>query len=256
VVPTVPPGTMEVTAHRGFGKVFPENTVTAARRAAEHADRVEVDVRRCGSGELVASHFERVRFTTDGKGRIGELSADELASLSVQGSGEGIPLVADVADAVPADTGVMFDLKGPALADDTIAVAESIDNRVVVSSFYSDALWEARAAADDLALSYHFDVRLERNATTARLLDCEYVSPHWTVALCTDVVERAQEAGRKVEPWPVTSTAVARLLDRKGVDGIVATTPRIGRREVDGLGYAEALTEALPAVERLRALTP
>ena len=44
-------------AHRGASKVELENTTLAFARALEMgADAVELDVRRCGSGELVVHH--------------------------------------------------------------------------------------------------------------------------------------------------------------------------------------------------------
>jgi len=50
---------MQVIGHRGCADVYPENTVRAVTRAANFLDAVEVDVRRCGSGELVVFHDER-----------------------------------------------------------------------------------------------------------------------------------------------------------------------------------------------------
>lgn len=243
---------MEITAHRGFESLYPENTVEAAARAAEEADRIEIDVRRCESGELVACHFDRVRFTTRGRGRVRDLSVDELDALSVGGSGEGVPLVADVAAAVPADTALRLDLKGPALAEDTVALANEVDNDVVISSFYADALWETRYIDDEIPLSYLFDVRVDRNMTTARLLDCEYASPHWSLALCTDVVERAHEAGMKVEAWTVATSAMARLLEEARVDGVTASTPNLDPDGVSGLDYLGALAEPAATFERIR----
>jgi glycerophosphoryl diester phosphodiesterase len=245
---------MNLTAHRGFEALYPENTVKAARRAADVADRIEIDVRRCGSGELVACHFDRLRLTTGGRGRVSDLSVEELADLSVGGSGEGVPLVADVAAAVPADTPLRLDLKGPALAEDVVDLARSVDNDVLISSFYADALWEARYIDDDIPLDYLFDVRVDRNMTTARLLDCEYVSPHWSLALWTDIVERAHDQGRKVEAWTVGTSAMARLLDRRGVDSVAASTPHLAPEAVSGLDYAEALAEPRATLERLRSL--
>ncbi|MFZ9382431.1 MAG: glycerophosphodiester phosphodiesterase, partial [Ilumatobacteraceae bacterium] len=47
----------QVMAHRGASKVELENTTLAFARALEMgADAVELDVRRCGSGELVVHH--------------------------------------------------------------------------------------------------------------------------------------------------------------------------------------------------------
>lgn len=64
---------MRCIAHRGFAETNPENTLTAVREAAKAgADLVEVDVRRCGSGELVLAHDADVD-------RISDTGADVLA---------------------------------------------------------------------------------------------------------------------------------------------------------------------------------
>ena len=124
---------MFVTAHRGFGDRYPQNTIAAYRSAASDADAVEIDVRRCGSGELVASHFERLRWATDGTGRVSETSAGALASLSVEGSGQGVPRFDRAVEAVPTDVGIDVDLKEPGLAGDVLDVVRAADNEVTVS---------------------------------------------------------------------------------------------------------------------------
>lgn len=227
---------MYVTAHRGFGDRYPQNTVRAFRAAARDADAVEVDVRRCGSGELVASHFDRLRWVTDGTGRVSETSAEALSSLSVEGSGEGVPRFDRALEAVPSDVRVDVDLKEPGLAGDVLAAVEGVDNDVVVSSFYSDSLWEIRSLDDDVALTYNFDVRLDRNLTTAGLLECGRVNVHWAACLATDVVERGDQGEFSVHAWPVGSRLVAWTLGRAGVDGVVATNPRAAEWARRGAG--------------------
>ena len=55
-------------AHRGASKVEVENTTVAFTRALEMgADAVELDVRRCGSGELVVHHDPKL---SDGRAII------------------------------------------------------------------------------------------------------------------------------------------------------------------------------------------
>ena len=51
---------MRLIAHRGFAGVNPENTLQAVEAAAGVADAIEVDVRRCESGDLVVIHDETV----------------------------------------------------------------------------------------------------------------------------------------------------------------------------------------------------
>src|SRR5688500_1304458 len=50
---------MLVLAHRGASADAPENTLEAFQEAiVQNADGVELDVQRCGSGELVVCHDE------------------------------------------------------------------------------------------------------------------------------------------------------------------------------------------------------
>lgn len=221
------PSRVQVTAHRGFGDRHPENTVAAARAAARRSDVVEVDVRRSGSGDLVASHFGRLRWVTDATGRIAERSTDALARLNVQGSSWGIPRLDEVLAVVPGHVGIELDLKTDGLAADALAAAATVDNRVVVSAFDAEILRAVRAVDPSVPRAYDVDVRLDENLATAHRLGCERVNVHWAVCLATDVVDRARTRGLAVHAWPVGSRIVAWALGRRGVDGVIATTPEV-----------------------------
>ena len=73
---------MRVAAHRGFSEKYPENTMEAFRAALEiGADEIETDVRVTADGELVLMHDERVDRTTDGTGKVCEMTLEELKKL-------------------------------------------------------------------------------------------------------------------------------------------------------------------------------
>jgi len=102
---------MQVIGHRGCADVYPENTVRAVTRAANFLDAVEVDVRRCGSGELVVFHDETVDRLTDASGRLADVAWAELQELDVLGSGELIPRLETVLAAVPDGVELQVELK-------------------------------------------------------------------------------------------------------------------------------------------------
>ncbi|WP_254267652.1 glycerophosphodiester phosphodiesterase [Halorussus aquaticus] len=214
-----------MTAHRGFGDRYPENTVRAAERASPSADAVEIDVRRCGSGELVASHWDNVELVTDGRGDVSELPASELASLSVDGSDWGIPLLTDVLGAIPPEVGVNLDLKERGIAADVVDLVQSVENDAVVSSLHPDPLWRTQLRDESIPLAFNFGVRPDANFLTAEAIDCEYANPHWSLCFVTDLVESAHEAGMEVYAWPVATRTLARALERRGVDGLILTRP-------------------------------
>src|SRR5262245_49130028 len=74
-----------VVAHRGLLKHAPENTVANFRACLNLRIGFEVDVRRAKDGTLVCVHDDTVDRTTDGKGSVASLTADELAKLDAGG---------------------------------------------------------------------------------------------------------------------------------------------------------------------------
>lgn len=71
-----------VAAHRGWSEAYPENTMLAFRKAAElNVDQIETDVRVTADGELVIMHDERVDRTTNGTGRVIDMTLAEIKAL-------------------------------------------------------------------------------------------------------------------------------------------------------------------------------
>ncbi|MFB6084983.1 MAG: glycerophosphodiester phosphodiesterase [Halorientalis sp.] len=217
---------MHCIAHRGFAETHPENTVAAVRSAAEHADAIEVDVRRCGSGELVAIHDETVDRVTDGTGRVAELTAEELAALDVLGSDAGVPTLAAVLDATPGGVQLVLDLKERGVAADAVDAAADAGIDVLVSAFATDVLDAADEAGAERLAFLAAEGDEQRLLDTARDLGCEAIHPHWQ--LCVDeFVDRAHEAGLDVHAWTVPSRHDAAALADVGVDGVVVDRPAV-----------------------------
>ncbi|TKX62897.1 glycerophosphodiester phosphodiesterase [Halorubrum sp. ASP1] len=238
-------------AHRGFAAENPENTVAAVEAAAAATDRIELDVRRCGTGELVAFHDATLGRATDATGRVSETPYERLAALSVEGSGEPVPTLADALDAVPADAWVMLDLKERGVAADAVAAGADRDYDLAVAAD-DPAVIEAATAADP-AVPTVYGVResvparalrplipgplggaspprwayppqdVAGTIETATELGCAAVSPRYELCLRTDLVRRAREGGLRVLPWTVASAreydAVAAV---GGVDAVVS----------------------------------
>lgn len=210
-------------AHGGFAGTNSENTVTAVRNAAgAGADAVEVDVRRCESGELVVIHDATVDRVTDGSGAVADHSLDSLRALDVLGTGEGVPTLGEVLAAIP-DVEVNVELKERGLAAATLAVAADHDTDVLVSSFDAGELHEAREAGT-APLAVLFAEDPDAAFAEARRLDCWALHPHRR--LCdAALVGRAHDAGFDVNAWTVGSAEAARRLRTAGVDGLIADAP-------------------------------
>jgi hypothetical protein len=86
------------------------------------ADAVAVDVRRCGSGDLVVVQDATVDRVTNREGAVVDMTAAELVALDVLGSGEGVPALDRVLDAAAAP--VNLELKERGWAADVLAAAK------------------------------------------------------------------------------------------------------------------------------------
>lgn len=88
---------VQLCAHRGaVNDKSPENTLPAFKRAIRlGAGVIELDVRRCKSGEIVVIHDKRVDRTTNGKGKVRHLTLTELRQLDA-GHGAHIPTLDEV----------------------------------------------------------------------------------------------------------------------------------------------------------------
>ncbi|MEF8806645.1 glycerophosphodiester phosphodiesterase [Natronomonas sp.] len=210
---------MRLIAHRGFAGAFPENTRQAVEGATEYADEIEIDVRRCGSGELVVIHDATVDRVTDGSGAVADHTVDELRALDVLGTGEGVPTLPEILRAIPNYIGVNVELKEPGLAVDALTRMSSLHPQTLVSSFLPDELADCRTAAPDVPRAL---ITEEDDAVrTARELDCEYVHP--SIDACTErLVGAAHRQGLSVNAWTVRTRTEAEDLAELGVDGIIA----------------------------------
>jgi glycerophosphoryl diester phosphodiesterase len=218
---------MRLVAHRGFDEQYSANTVAAVEGAIQHADMVELDIRRCASGELVVAHNALVDIGLDGVDQVDELTASELAALDAH-NGEGIQTLGAVLDSIPADVGVNLELKDPAITEQALSMAESTPHEVVISSFDPEALRGVHpGGSTNVDLAYVLGLTPNDDLAVARDLDCTFVHPNAWLCLLTGVVAEAHDAGLEVNAWTVDSSPGAWALARRGVDGLIASSPHV-----------------------------
>lgn len=69
----------EIVGHRGALRQAPENTLLSFRRAIDiGVDWVEFDLHESRDGVLVVIHDDRVDRTTDGRGKVSDMTFEEL----------------------------------------------------------------------------------------------------------------------------------------------------------------------------------
>lgn len=212
---------MRLIAHRGFAGEHPENTLAAFRRVGG-ADAVEFDVRACESGDPVVIHDETVDRVSDGSGPVADHTLAALRDLDVLETGEGVPTLAEALEAIPEGVGVNAELKEwvPA-AVDALASADG----VLVSAFDPAVLARARDRASGLDRAL---LVREAGGAIDRAVDLGCVAIHPEVAVVREdpaFVDRAHDAGLRVNAWTARDPETARDLRGAGVDGLIADYP-------------------------------
>lgn len=73
---------IEIVVHRGANALAPENTIASADSALAHsASWIEVDVRKSKDSVLFNLHDETLDRTTDGKGKLSDMMAEDVRKL-------------------------------------------------------------------------------------------------------------------------------------------------------------------------------
>ncbi len=123
-----------VVGHRGLFKHTPEETHANFGACIELRLSIELDVRRTRDGQLVCLHDETVNRTTDGTGKVADLSLRELRQLDAGKkfdpafTGERVPTLEEVfallRDRKATSLLIAVDLKVPDCEADIVKLAE------------------------------------------------------------------------------------------------------------------------------------
>jgi glycerophosphoryl diester phosphodiesterase len=240
---------MRVVAHRGNSSVAPQNTLAAFEAACRvSADAVELDVRRTRDGALVVIHDRDVTVTTDGTGRVKDLTLAELRELdagtrfSPVFAGQRVPELTEVLDLVaryPA-VGVFVELKGLWQPDDARRATDAVrsaglGSRALFQSFRRRTVAALRDAAPDLPRALLVELWTPDVVRACRHLGVTACNP--ARRLLRERLSRVRElhdAGLEVYPWtlddPVAWTAVMTV----GVEGVITNQPDRLRGWLDG----------------------
>jgi glycerophosphoryl diester phosphodiesterase len=206
--------------HRGCGGQYPENTIRAITASAHHVDAVEIDLMRCGSGELVLFHDEDLERVTGRDGELEDTPWEHLRELRVAGSEEPVPRFEAALDAWPDGLVMNLDIHKSGIAPEALSAVTDLDEWVILSSTNETVLQEARAAPASVARGLSFYRNPETNIQREVDLGCEFIHVDYDLCLETDLVDRAHEAGLKIDAWTVDEASEIPPLREIGVDAM------------------------------------
>ncbi|POT55451.1 glycerophosphodiester phosphodiesterase [Citrobacter amalonaticus] len=224
-----------IVAHRGGGKLAPENTLAAIEVGARYGHTmIEFDAKLSKDGEIFLLHDDNLERTSNGWGVAGELNWQDLLRVDAGGwfsgefKGEPLPLLSQVAERCRTlNMMVNIEIKpttgtGPVTGKAVALAARALWQGMtapLLSSFEIDALEAAQAVAPELPRGLLLDEwREDWQALTTRL---ECVSIHLNHKLLDEArVKMLKESGLHILVYTVNKPQRAAELLRWGVDCI------------------------------------
>lgn len=234
-------------AHRGGAALRPENTLLAFDYGLSlGADGLEFDVHLSRDGVVVVHHDAMLERTTNGRGPLAALSAEELGRLDAgwhvpefRGQAGGVPTLEQVLTRYSAAP-LIIELKvnEPVLAHKTIDLlrAAGAVSRVALGSFGTRVLRAARAYEPAIHTgSSREETRLALYRSwlrwpVRRPPYREFQVPEQagsTRVVSPRFIRDAHEAGVAVHVWTVDEADDMRRLIGWGVDGLISDRPDI-----------------------------
>lgn len=219
---------MHIMGHRGAPRYEPENTLRSIRRALEMGvDAVEVDVHLAKDGKVVVIHDDTVDRTTDGRGRVRDLTFAELRQLDA-GKGERLPSLEEVADLVAGRAHLVVEVKDPAAGQPLVRLFQEreIFPHAHVISFWHPLVkalkeQEPRLRTGVLMVGCPADPAGLAQAALAEalVLHYAYVTP--------ELVAAARERGLLVYVWNIDDVETLKPYLTMNLDGIGSNRPDV-----------------------------
>ena len=242
-----------VFAHRGGGGLYPENTLGAFEYSAKMGvDVLELDVHSTSDGVLVVMHDAAVDRTTDGSGRINQMTLAELKKLDAgykfstdggqtfpfRGRGIAIPTLQEIFDASPLMT---FNVE-PKQAEPSIIKplceiirARKMTDKIIVGSFRQTAIDEFRVECAEVATSATPREVSRFLAMYKTGIGASYTPPMQALQIpeklgslqivTKDFVETAHKLNLQVHVWTINEKTDMQKLIEMGADGIMTDYP-------------------------------
>ena len=224
-------------AHRGAGKLAPENTLAAFRLGAAHGYRMfECDAKLSADGEVFLMHDATLERTTNGQGVGGEHSWHQLSQLDAGGwhsrahAGETLPRLEGLARLCLAN-GYMLNIEikptpgterhtGEVVAREAARLWAGQAVPPLLTSFKPDALATAQTAAPDLPRGLLVDTLWDGWLEKALELECVAVVANYALWNAT-TVSQVHGAGMRCLSYTVNDEWAAQHLLDLGTDGII-----------------------------------
>ena len=223
-----------VTSHRGYGGLYPENTILGIKEALKlGVHRIEIDVHQTKDSVLVLMHDTSIDRTTYGSGKIKEFSFDELKKHKIPNAGndESIPSLEEVIQLVNGGTSLLIEIKKgnsyyPGIEKNIVELIKKHNaiDWCIIQSFDDDILLKINDLEPQLELHKLLFFTLNYSFEKKEHIS-EFSIYHRFVN--EKIIDKIHELQKKVNAWTVNYAKQINDLKNMGVDGIITDHPEL-----------------------------
>ena len=238
---------VEIIAHRGASYDAPENTLESVRLGWEQkADAVEVDVFLSKDGEVVLHHDATTKKIAGVDRKVADQTFAELRQLDVgvwkgpRWKGVRIPKLDAVLATIPDGKRMFVEVKCgpeiiPALGRSFRKSGKSPDQLVVISFNY-EVVKQAKAKFPQIKCFYLSSFKIDKESgeqipsveelvAKAKTAKLDGLNVSYKGLQSEAFFKKVKSVGMGLFTWTVNSPDVARLLAKRGIDGITTDRP-------------------------------
>ncbi len=222
----------KIIGHRGAPVYKPENTLASFNKAFElGVDMIELDVHLTKDKQPVVIHDRTVNRTTSGKGKVSNLTLNEIRKLDA-GEGEKIPTLEEVFDLIGRKKGeVNIEIKESHVLEKIFLYLDNkvIKKKVLISSSSINLLEKAKIKDSELRIGIVAPLTFGI-IKSAYNLGAESIHPFF-LSVHRSFIQKAHQKNLKVYPYPwgtkkENPSRVQRIINL-GIDGIFLNKPNI-----------------------------
>lgn len=225
----------KIIAHRGGGKLAPENTLAAIDTGHRYGHRmIEVDAKLTADQQVFLLHDDSLNRTTNSQGIAGNLPWLQLANIDAGSwfnqkfAGEGLPLLTAVAErcrryGMFANIEIKPTTGAEVLTGEAVAQAAWLNWQgmplPLLSSFSYAALQSAQTSQPKLPRGYLMDEWQDDWLEITQQLDCVALHVNYRL-LSVERIRAIKAAGLKILAYTVNQPQDAQGLLKQGIDMI------------------------------------
>ncbi len=241
---------MLVFAHRGYSGKYPENTMTAFKKAHEaNADGIELDVQFTKDKQLVIIHDEKIDRTTNGTGYVKDYTLEELKQFNAAKvhnetcKEETIPSLDEYLNWVK-DTNLITNIElktgvyyysGIEEATLNLVKKYNLEDKVIFSSFNPLSVVKIKELAPDIKVGLLTESGGIQNAgQLCKDFHFDYYHPD-KKDLTQETIDGCKECGIGLNVWTVNDLEFIHKLYEANANAIITNYPDIPKIYLNNL---------------------